>query len=290
MIIECVSDNICRLGECPVWNAANHKLYWTDILQRRIWEYSPAAGATAEFWQGEMMVGGFALTRDGGMVFCADQGVFKLSSTGALAKLFDFAFQPGERFNDITTDPAGRIFAGTLRPDRRGGVLYRLERGRPPVPVITGIGISNGMAFSMDLKKFFHTDSLAMTITSYDYDIRSGAIANPEIFFQSTKAQGLPDGITTDREDHVWAAFWGGGCVRRISPAGQIINTINLPAKNISSLIFGGADLRDLYITTACQGGAGLEHGLDAAGNFPGGPTYRCRPGAQGRAEWPADF
>lgn len=290
MTIECICPHICHLGEGPLWDVARRKLYWADILRRQLWEYAPEQPTAGLFWQGDMMVGGFALTRAGGMVLCADQGVFKYAAGSAPVKLLELPFRPGERFNDITTDPAGRIFAGTLKSDRRDGVLYRLERAQPPVPVITGIGISNGMAFSMDEKTFFHTDSLAGTITRYDYHRQTGALSKPQIFFKADRALGLPDGLTIDTQDNLWSAFWGAGCVRQISPRGRIIGEIKLPARNISSLTFGGHDLRDLYITSACEGGTDLEKGLDAAGNFLGGPTYRCRVAARGRAEWPADF
>ena len=236
------------------------------------------------------MIGGFALTRDGGMVFCADQGVFKRAADGALRKLFDIPFRPGERFNDVTTDPAGRIFAGSLKRDRRDGALYRLENAKAPMPVIAGIGISNGMTFSMDERTFFHTDSRAMTITRYDYDVNSGALSAPQVFFQSDRTLGLPDGITIDTGDNLWAAFWGGACIRQINPRGRIIREVKMPAKNISSLVFGGRDFRDIYITSACEGGADMKKGLDADGNFLGGPTYRYRSSAQGRLEWPANF
>jgi D-xylonolactonase len=224
------------------------------------------------------------------MVLCSDQGVLKRSNDGALSKLFDVPFRPGEKFNDITTDPAGRIFAGTVKGDLNDGILYRLEKGKPVTPVLGGLGISNGMTFSLDETTFFHTDSKTMAITRYDYDRTTGAISAPSVFFQSDEQLGLPDGITLDTHNNVWAAFWGGSCIRQISPAGKILQEVALPAKQVSSVMFGGPDLRDIYITTACEDGVDLEKGLDANGVFLGGPTYRYHSNAQGRPEWPADF
>lgn len=236
------------------------------------------------------MIGGFAMARAGKMVFCSDKGIYKQTDDGSLRKLFDIPFRPGEKFNDITTDPAGRIFAGTLKGDLKGGVLYRLEKGKEPMPVITGIGISNGMTFSMDEKTFFHTDSKTMTITRYDYDRNSGAISSAALFFQSDESLGLPDGITIDTKNNLWVAFWGGSCIRQINPRGKIIKVVKIPAKQVSSLIFGGKDLRDIYITSACEGGADLEKGLDEKNLYLGGATYKYHSNAQGRPEWPADF
>ena len=290
MKIECICDNICHLGECPVWDAGRRRLLWTDILRKQLWEYLPAQRVARRAWQGERMVGGLAVTRDGQLVLCTDRGVSKQAADGSLHPLFDVPFRPSEKFNDITTDPAGRIFAGTAKSDLTDGVLYRLEQGKAPTPVLRGLGISNGMTFSLDEKSFFHTDSKTMTITRYAYDRATGAITAPQPFFQSTERLGLPDGITLDTHDNLWVAFWGGSCVRQINPRGQIIQEIALPAKQVSSVMFGGDELRDLYITSACEDGVDLEKGLDANGVFLGGPTYRCRPDAQGRPEWLADF
>lgn len=290
MNVECVCNNICLLGEGPVWDVSRQRLYWTDILRRQLWEYCPADGLAQLYWHGDMMVGGLALARDGKMVLCSDRGVYKQADDGSLTKLFHIPFRAGEKFNDITTDPAGRIFAGTLKDDLKDGVLYRLEKGKEITPVLTGIGISNGMTFSMDEKTFFHTDSKAMTIMRYDYNRRSGAISSADLFFQSNEIMGLPDGITIDTEDNLWVAFWGGSCIRQINPHGKIIREVEIPAKQVSSVVFGGRDLRDIYITSACEDGADLERGLDAKGVFLGGFTYRYHSNATGRPEWPADL
>lgn len=78
--------------------------------------------------------------------------------------------------------------------------------------------------------------------------------------------------------------------VRRLSPAGTIVDEIKIPAKQPSSVMFGGEQLDQLYITTACQGAADLNTGMDKNGVFLGGKTYRCRMDVCGRAEWLADF
>ena len=142
----------------------------------------------------------------------------------------------------------------------------------------------------MDEKTFFHTDSKAMTITRYDYDRDSGAISSAAVFFKSDEKLGLPDGMTIDTNDNLWVAFWGGACIRQINPRGKIVKEVEMPAKQVSSVIFGGNDLRDIYITSASQGGADMEKGLDSKGLFLGGPTYKYHSTARGRPEWMADF
>jgi len=296
MTVECAFKGICHLGECPVWNVDVQKLYWTDILNRRIWVYDPAVNESKIFWEGRHQVGGFTFTKKGGMVLCTDSGVLLLGeqqmkeSNPEPRKIFDVPMIPGERFNDITVDPRGRIFAGTMRSDCVDGTLYRIEKDKKPVPLFGGLGCSNGMTFTMDEKIFFHTETMTRTITRYDYDVHTGQITSAAVFFRGTEQQGLPDGITIDTEDHIWVAFWGGSAVRRLDPDGKIVDEIQMPAKQPSSLIFGGRNLSDLYIASGCEGGADIEKGLDENGEFLGGPLYKCRTQFTGRKEWLADF
>jgi len=295
-LVTCVFDGICHLGECPIWNVELGQLFWTDIYNKQIWVCDPATSKSRIFWQGEHQVGGFAFAKNGGMVFCTDSGVYLLpreeigNVEGKLKKLFDVPMVPGERFNDITVDPKGRLFAGTLRSDCQDGTLYRIEKHNDPVTIVKNIGCSNGMTFSIDKKKFFHTDSTTRKITSYKYCEITGQIKEPVVFFQCNESKGLPDGITIDTEDHIWAAFWGDSVIRRINPKGEFVKEVILPAIQPSSVIFGGDELSDLYITTACQGAHNLEKGLDEKGDFLGGHVYKLDTEFKGRPEWLADF
>jgi sugar lactone lactonase YvrE len=300
--VECVYPGICHLGEGPIWNNSTQQLYWTDIFQKRIWVYDPSKQQSQVFWEGELQVGGFAFTRAGGMLLCTDRGVYLLSSEALNQRMpedvrravprivFDIPMAPDEMFNDITVDPLGRVYAGTLNRKMMTGTLYRLEKGKDPQPIITGVKCSNGMSFSMDESFFFHTDSARYTITRYRYDRNTGEISSPSIFYQGDEAHGLPDGMTVDTQDHVWAAFWSASVVRRLSPAGKIVAEIPIPAKQPSSVMFGGADLSDLYITTACESAVDISKGYDEHGVFLGGPLFRVHTQVKGRAEWLADF
>jgi sugar lactone lactonase YvrE len=292
--IECVFPGICHLGEGPLWR--DGRLYWTDIYERRIWVYDPAAERSRLFWQGDLQVGGFAFNRDGSLVLCTHRGVYRLGvdSNGVPEEqprlLYHVPLAEKEMFNDITTDPEGRIYAGTLDRSRPTGCLYRLERGREPVRLLEGIGCSNGMTFSLDQRFFFHTDSNARRITRYTYDRSTGAISSPSVFFQGSAPDGLPDGLTLDAEDHLWVAFWGASAVRRLDPAGKIVQEVRFPARQVSSVMFGGPGLEDLYVTSAAENAADLATGRDADGVFLGGPLYRFRPRVRGRPEWLAAF
>jgi len=293
--VTSIGNPICHLAECPIWNDKEKALYWTDILEKRIWKYHPATGVIDLAWQGDLMVGGFAFTPTQDMVLCTDRGVYHLArQTGAheadLKLLYDINLPPEVRFNDISTDPEGRIFAGTLTAQRKNGILYRLEQGKDPVAVLQDVGTSNGMTFSLDLQSFFHTDSHVRTITRYDYDRVSGRIENPRIVYRAKDENGKPDGITMDRRGFIWVACWRGSQIIRMDEQGEIVQTIPIPAIQVSSLMFGGDSMDELFVTSACEGGADLERGLDASGQYLGGEVFHLSPGVTGRQEWYANF
>lgn len=294
--VKSIGNPICHLAECPIWNGAEQTLYWTDILQKRIWKYDPHSGVIQAEWAGELAVGGFAFTESGDIIMCTDKGVYRLKHpTGSRVPsapelLYDIPMANDERFNDITTDPRGRILAGTLTDRREQGILYTLEKGKSPRIILRDIGTSNGMTFSLDLKYFYHTDSHARKITRYEYHLDSGEITNPHIVYRSIEENGVPDGITMDAEGCIWIACWRGGKVIRIDSSGEIMRQLPVPAIQVSSVAFGGENLDELYITSACQGAADLKKGLDHDGRYLGGEVFRARVGVKGRPEWPADL
>jgi len=294
--IRSINNPICHLAECPIWHGSEKALYWTDILEKRIWRYDPRTGDVRIAWQGDAMVGGFAFTTNNDLVLCTERGVYYLDrranvpTESSLKLLYDIPMAGDERFNDITTDPKGRIFAGTLTGRREQGILYRFEKDRPAQVMLRDIGTSNGMTFSLDLKYFYHTDSHVRTITRYDYDPDTGDIANPRAIYRAAEADGVPDGITMDSEGFIWVACWRGRKVIRIDAAGQIVVEVPIPAVQVSSVAFGGNDMNELYVTTACEGGADLAGGYDANGVYLGGEVFCARVDAVGRNEWPACF
>lgn len=89
------------------------------------------------------------------------------------------------RFNDAKADPLGRLFAGTMRLeecgdifDARWGSLYRYTKAAGFATLKTDIGVSNGLCWNEERKKFYYIDSCAMDVKEYDYDSVSGNITN----------------------------------------------------------------------------------------------------------------
>jgi sugar lactone lactonase YvrE len=291
-MIKAINNKNLLLAECPIWNKKEKSLYWTDILGKCIWRFDPQTSQVEIAWQGNQMIGGFAFNLDNDIVACTEKGVFKIKKinhsflNGSLEKLFEIPMENDERFNDITTDPMGRIWAGTLKKGNFGGVLYRLEKGKEPVRVLQNLGISNGMTFSLAKNYFYHTDSSDGVITRYEYNLKTGDICEPQLFYRANDEDGTPDGITMDRDGNIWAACWGGAQVICINSDGNITRRIKVPAQQVSSVIFGGSPMNTLFITTAAIGSVNVDDGLDESGAYLGGKVYYSQLSVKGRDEW----
>ncbi|HET6382357.1 MAG TPA: SMP-30/gluconolactonase/LRE family protein [Armatimonadota bacterium] len=279
MNLELIADYACEIGENPLWHPTEKRLYWTDIATGRMFRYDPASGHHEQFYEGEM-VGGFTIQRDDSLLLFMAKGAIKIWREGRLITMMDSIPEEQEsRFNDVFVDPEGRVFCGTMSSKTHKGCLYRLDPDGALICVLQGIECSNGMALTRDHRCFYYTDSFARSIYLFDYEQSSGNISNQRLFATVPEDEGFPDGMTVDAEGGVWSARWDGACVVKYSPTGAIIDRISFPVKKVSSVIFGGEDYADLYVTTA-GGNAKATEGAHA------GSLYRVRPGVRGLPEF----
>jgi len=247
--MELLYDIKAFLGEGPVWDARTQTLYWLDILNKRI--YADGNILT----ELDDLVGCLVPRKSGGFVFAKRFSFWTFESDPAkptlLATLTD---EPSNnRFNDGKCDPRGRFIAGTMDLDEKdpNGSLYSFD-GRSITKLLSNVTISNGLAWSPDYKTFYYIDTPTRDVMAFDYDVETGAIANPRVAVQVPTELGWPDGMTSDMQGNLWIAMWGGAQVTKWNPAtGQLLERIPVPAKNVSSCVFGGKGLNELYITSA---------------------------------------
>lgn len=297
MQIEKLAEEGALVGEGPLWNPEEQRLLWSDIHTGRLFSYDPATSQNTLVHQG-VNVGGFVQNRQGGYALCIWDGILLWRSDEDWARIFPESHE-GEalHFNDVIADPGGRIFAGSYFEDRPGK-LYRFDPDGRISVVAEGIGCSNGMGFSPDLKTMYYTDAAARLIWAYDYDRRTGDLSNRRTFVEVSNRDGVPDGMTVDAEGFVWSANWFGGCIMRFDPDGVEERRILTPAKQTSSVMFGGKDLDELYFTSAeitCSPGSALDpvgyDWDDYNRSYRGGGLFRIRGmGIRGKEEFKADF
>lgn len=281
MKIELIADYACVCGEGPLWHPDEKRLYWTDIETGRLFWFDPASGKHELCYHGPR-VGGFTIQADGKLLLLRDKGNISTFQNGQVIDEVVKALPEAAtgRFNDEIADPQGRVFAGSIVPGGKGR-LYRIDRDGSVHTILENQGCPNGMVFSKDLKTFYYTSTPEFTIWQFDYDEATGEVSNQRPFVRTDKADGYPDGLTMDADDHFWSARWDGSCILRYNPQGKEVARIQLPdARQVTSMTFAGDNLQDLYITTA-GGNDKAKHGKDA------GALYRVTGlDTHGRAEF----
>ena len=279
MTPELVADCQCMIGEGPLWHPTEQLVYWTDIPEGRMFRYDPATGQHEQCYEGEV-VGGFTIQADGSLLLFMARGAVKIWRDGKLTTVIaEIPDELGSRFNDVIADPAGRVFCGTMPCEEHTGSLYRLETDGRLTKLLGGIGCSNGMGFTADRRQLYYTDSAKREIYRFDYDVGSGDLTNRWLFVRTPENEGVPDGLTVDTEGGIWSARWDGGVLVRFTPDGKEERRIQFPAKKVSCVTYGGADLADLYVTTA----GGNDRSTEGAG---AGALFRLRPGIRGLPEF----
>lgn len=264
MKIERVATQRCLLGEGAVWDAEGKSLYFLDIFGKKVFRYDPASGIT-ESWQTPGHVGALALRQGGGAVLAMTDSLYIFDfASGAAEKIAGPAFASDQvTVNDGAADRAGRFVfggcsAGIDNPRPIGG-LYSLDTQGNIAELDYGTHQSNSHCFAPDGKTLYAADSFVRTLYAYDYDPATGQVANKRAFANTADLGGVPDGSAVDADGVVWVSIFQAGKVAAYRPDGGLERTIELPAKLISSLAWGGEALDRLYVTTIDPAAFGWE-------------------------------
>ena len=199
------------------------------------------------------MVGGLVLHRDGGFVMTGP--TVEHWRDGQSRQLL--AEEGVASFNDCHTDRSGRLYVGSIRGDvenlraeRTPGECWRVNLDGSTEELYGNVELSNGIGFSPDGTTIFHADSTAREIIVHDID-EAGVMSGRRTIGRASFERGIPDGMCVDGEGNLWVAHVGGRRVVKLSPNGQELDEIPVPAKWVTSVAFGGPEMTDLYIVTA---------------------------------------
>jgi len=280
MPLENVLNARARLGEGTLWDASKQVLYWVDIYNHRVHQFEPATGCDVVFEVGNE-VGCVGLAGSDRLILgLRDQIALLDLQSGNITPLISIeADNPKTRLNDGKCDPAGRFWVGSMSElEEPEGRLYRYDPDGALHVMETGLTISNGLGWSPDQRLFYLTDTPKQTIYVYDYDVNTGAIANRRVLIDLSHESFFPDGLTIDSQGYIWSAMWNGWCVIRFDPDGKEVMRVPLPVPCATNCTFGGADLTQLYITTAS---VGLSQAEIQAG-FYSGDVFRLQTDVTG--------
>jgi len=291
--LRVVADYGDLCGEGPLWDSRSETLYWTDAVGRKFYRYDWSTQTHRLVKEG-FEIYGFALNDPGGFVVTNNAGIWLWDGLEHLELLVAEVDGFKCSSNDCIADPAGRFFAGSHYYDPAKeyplGHLVRVDPDGRAQIVDEGIHLANGLGFSPDCRKLYFTDSAERRIYFYDYNVDSGEIRNRRVLVQVPAEEGLPDGLTVDTEGFIWSAHWYGGCVVRYDPDGTVERRVAVPAKQTSSLIFGGPDLTDIFITSAARSEVLpiMPPGYDPQSGYAGGKLYHVNLGITGKPEFRA--
>ncbi len=247
------------LIEGPVWDPARGLLF-SDVLFGGVFCLA-GDGRVETVFPHRRGIGGMALHAAGGLIVSGRNVSFKSFTGGATRTVLDSDPEGGNvGYNDLTTDALGRIWVGSLgsspvfedgRPPSPG-CLYRVDLDGSSEVVADGILLTNGLGFSPDGRRLYHSDSRARTIWCYDLPDRDRV--TPKQPFARVE-RGVPDGLAVAQDGSIWVALADGGHgVAVITPDGKQRDFLPVPLPMVTSLCFGGSDLRDLYLVTGSQG------------------------------------
>ncbi len=238
------------LGEGPLWDYRENKLYYVDIEGQSIRKYDPE---TKHEWAfpTPQKAGTLGLCKDGRLLAALEDGIYFFDQEEFVPAHAKCPIE-GFRFNDGKVGPDGRFYAGTMSREGKGA-FYRLDTDGTLTKLFDGVYTSNGLDWSSDMKTLYYNDTNCNRTDAFSFDAKSGCVSDRKPVFDYGDER--PDGMCIDEKGQLYVALWGSNKVKIIDPQKQLlIGEIKTPALQTSCTVFGGNDLSTLFITSACIG------------------------------------
>ncbi|MDC0342687.1 SMP-30/gluconolactonase/LRE family protein [Alphaproteobacteria bacterium] len=250
------------LGEGITYSNLDENLFWLDISNKsKLYRLNLSSNKNFVYDLPEIVTA-TSIKSTNEIVLASNNGINLFNTETNIFKkqigLEDNQLQT--RSNDGASDALGRFWFGTMQNNfdingnsipitRNMGKLYKVDINKQVTVMEDDLGIPNTFVWSPDNSKFYFTDTLTGKIKSYDFNLQTGTLTNKQNFINI--GRGLPDGSTIDTDGCLWNCRWGGSCIVRFTPDGKIDQFIEMPVQNVTNCVFGGSDMKTLFITTA---------------------------------------
>ncbi len=246
----------CTLGEGTLWVREHNSIYFADIKKRKIYSLNIKTKKKNIYKVNKEI--GFLAHIKGYIFILGLQGELRIQNLKSKKILKTINIESNiklNRINDGKTDPIGNLWFGTMDNLERKiekGSLYKLDKKLNLIKVDKNYRITNGPAF-IDQFNFYHTDSAKKKIYKIKIN-KNNKIINKKIFKKFSIQEGVPDGMTLDKNNNLWVAHFHGACISVFNSRAKLVHKINFPAKNITNCTFGGENNSELFVTTATKG------------------------------------
>ena len=246
----------CTLGEGTLWVKEHNSIYFVDIKKKKICSLN-IKSKKKNIFKVNKEIGFIAHIKDH-IFILGLQGELRIQNLKSKKVLKSIPVESKIKLNTINdgkTDPAGNLWFGTMDNLERKiekGSLYKLDKNLKLTRVDKNYRITNGPAF-IDKYNFYHTDSPKKIIYKIKIN-KNNKIIKKKIFKKLSPEEGVPDGMTVDKNKNLWVAHFHGACISVFNKKAKLIHRIQFPAKNITNCAFGGKNNQELYISTATKG------------------------------------
>jgi len=245
----------CILGEGTLWVKEHNSIYFVDIKKKKIFILNNKTNKKKIIKVNKEI--GFLAHIKKNIFILGLQGELRILNLKTKKIIKSIKIEKNiklNRINDGKTDPIGRLWFGTmdnLERNIKRGSLYCLDQKLNLNKVDKNYYITNGPAF-IDSNNFYHTDSRARKI--YKIKINNSLkIIKKKIFKKFNIKEGVPDGMTVDKNKNLWVSHFHGAKISVFNQKGRMIHSIHLPAKNITNCAFGGNRNSELFVTSALK-------------------------------------
>ena len=245
----------CKLGEGTLWVKEHKSIYFVDIKKKNIFILNIKNNKKKILKVNKEI--GFLAHIKGNIFILGLQGELRIQNLRTKKIIKSIYVEPEiklNRTNDGKTDPAGNLWFGTMDNLERKiekGSLYKLDKNLLLSKIDKKYMITNGPAF-IDQFNFYHTDSSKKLIYKIKIN-KNNKILSKKIFKKFSSKEGVPDGMTLDKNQNLWVAHFHGACVSVFNKKRKRIHQIPLPAKNITNCTFGGDNNSELFVTSATK-------------------------------------
>ncbi|WP_162293267.1 IclR family transcriptional regulator domain-containing protein [Phyllobacterium zundukense] len=237
------SRNPAFIGSAPRWDVRTQSIFWADLLAPSI----RVGGDVEDFASLHTLserINSLCLT-EGGFVCAAGCDLLAGDRNGVRQR---FAGAANLSIRSLRANPDGHIWAACFDAEANISKIGPWARENGLEPVFDLAGDVSDIAFAGELGLM-----VAQPVRQSIYLLETPS-GRKRKFADIPKVAGSPCGLAIDEELNPWVGLSDGWSIIKLNENGEIERTIALPVANPTGIAFGGANLCEIFVTSARSG------------------------------------